>query len=180
MVVVHAVVLAVSVWLILFASTGSRGISRRIRSPRRFRVALLVLGALGVLDSTIGLIWEGVDVAPDAFHAATLGGWLTLGGGLVALCSIDWIRKGETAYPRRILAVGSHPDDLELACGGTLARLVDSGHEVHGVRATAVTISAGRPEWLAFPSETSGAVAARSDGHDYLAEAIDTLGQGGT
>lgn len=36
-----------------------------------------------------------------------------------------------TARPRRILAVGAHPDDLELACGATLARLIDEGHEVH-------------------------------------------------
>lgn len=61
----------------------------------------------------------------------------------MALCSIDWIRKGESAYPRRILAVGSHPDDLELACGGTLARLVDSGYEVHGVALVLGAITAG-------------------------------------
>lgn len=34
---------------------------------------------------------------------------------------------------RRILAVGAHPDDLELACGGTLAKLVDAGHEVRAL-----------------------------------------------
>lgn len=34
---------------------------------------------------------------------------------------------------RRVLAVGAHPDDLELACGGTLAKLVDAGHEVRGL-----------------------------------------------
>lgn len=38
-----------------------------------------------------------------------------------------------SAQPRRFLAIGAHPDDLELACGATLARLVDSGHEVHGI-----------------------------------------------
>ncbi|WP_115162482.1 PIG-L deacetylase family protein [Kocuria rosea] len=37
------------------------------------------------------------------------------------------------ARKRRILAVGAHPDDLELACGGTLAKLVDAGHEVRGL-----------------------------------------------
>ncbi|MEG1814130.1 MAG: PIG-L family deacetylase, partial [Clostridia bacterium] len=30
----------------------------------------------------------------------------------------------------RILAVGCHPDDLEIGCYGTLARYVKMGHEV--------------------------------------------------
>ena len=30
----------------------------------------------------------------------------------------------------RILAVGAHLDDIEIACGGTLAKAVDHGHEV--------------------------------------------------
>lgn len=34
---------------------------------------------------------------------------------------------------RRVLAIGAHPDDIELACGGTLAKFVDSGHEVEVV-----------------------------------------------
>jgi len=29
-----------------------------------------------------------------------------------------------------VLAIGSHPDDLELACGGTLAKLVKQGHKL--------------------------------------------------
>ncbi len=30
----------------------------------------------------------------------------------------------------RILAVGAHPDDLEILCAGTLARFVAGGHHV--------------------------------------------------
>lgn len=46
---------------------------------------------------------------------------------------VSWIRTPQTTAPKRILAVGAHPDDLELACGGTLARLSDAGHEVHAL-----------------------------------------------
>ena len=36
----------------------------------------------------------------------------------------------------RVLAVGAHPDDLEILCGGTLARFVQEGHEVVMCNAT--------------------------------------------
>jgi LmbE family N-acetylglucosaminyl deacetylase len=32
---------------------------------------------------------------------------------------------------QKILAIGPHPDDIELGCYGTLARLTDEGNEVH-------------------------------------------------
>ena len=35
-----------------------------------------------------------------------------------------------------VLAFGTHPDDLELACGGTLLLLADKGHRVGGVDLT--------------------------------------------
>ena len=30
----------------------------------------------------------------------------------------------------KILAIGAHLDDIEIACGGTLAKAIESGHEV--------------------------------------------------
>ena len=36
----------------------------------------------------------------------------------------------------RVLAVGAHPDDLEILCGGTLARFVREGHELTMCHAT--------------------------------------------
>jgi LmbE family N-acetylglucosaminyl deacetylase len=35
--------------------------------------------------------------------------------------------------PRSILAIGAHPDDIELGCGGTLAKLSRCGAHVHSV-----------------------------------------------
>jgi LmbE family N-acetylglucosaminyl deacetylase len=36
-------------------------------------------------------------------------------------------------HPLRILAIGAHPDDLEIAAGATLARVFDRGHQVIGL-----------------------------------------------
>ena len=33
--------------------------------------------------------------------------------------------------PRRVLAIGAHPDDIEFGCGATLAKWSDAGAEVH-------------------------------------------------
>ncbi len=38
--------------------------------------------------------------------------------------------------PLRILAVGAHPDDVEIRCGGTLARYAEMGHHVMMAYAT--------------------------------------------
>lgn len=44
---------------------------------------------------------------------------------------------------RRVLAVGAHPDDLELGCGATLAKLVDSGAHVRALVLTEGGAGAG-------------------------------------
>src|SRR5690349_24956067 len=69
-----------------------------------------VLGLLGLALTTAALVVFGLRVLP-APRARSLA----------------------TPHPRRVLAIGAHPDDLELACGGTLAKLSDSGHEVHAL-----------------------------------------------
>ena len=38
----------------------------------------------------------------------------------------------------KIIAIGAHPDDIELACGGTLAKAVENGHDVYMVVVTGV------------------------------------------
>ena len=36
-------------------------------------------------------------------------------------------RPTKTCAPLRVLAIGAHPDDVELNCAGTLARCVERG-----------------------------------------------------
>jgi len=37
----------------------------------------------------------------------------------------------ETEYRMKIIAIGAHPDDIEIGCGGTLAKYSDKGHEIY-------------------------------------------------
>jgi LmbE family N-acetylglucosaminyl deacetylase len=53
--------------------------------------------------------------------------------GLALLLLTNRIERAPVRHPRRVLAIGAHPDDLELGCGATLAKLHDSGHEVHAL-----------------------------------------------
>ncbi len=48
--------------------------------------------------------------------------------------------------PLDVIAVGAHPDDVEIACGGTLARLVDLGYRVGIVDLTNGEPTPGCPE----------------------------------
>jgi len=41
-----------------------------------------------------------------------------------------------TAAAKRILLITAHPDDADVHAGGTIARWVDDGHEVHSVIVT--------------------------------------------
>jgi LmbE family N-acetylglucosaminyl deacetylase len=36
----------------------------------------------------------------------------------------------DLATPRRVLAIGAHPDDIEFGCGGTLIKYARQGHDV--------------------------------------------------
>lgn len=68
--------------------------------------------------------------------------WLHLGCdclsiiGLSALM-IGIVRMKVIAEPSlksmKILVIGAHPDDMEIACGGSLAKLCDAGHTIWGL-----------------------------------------------
>ena len=61
--------------------------------------------------------------------------------------------------PLDVIAVGAHPDDVEIGCGGTLAKLVSQGLRVGVVDITdgePTPRSSGPEERLAEASEAAG------------------------
>lgn len=59
-------------------------------------------------------------------------------GMLAALGAAESARRGGTRGQRRVLAIGAHPDDVEIGCGGTLA-----WHGAEGDRLDILTLSRG-------------------------------------
>jgi len=108
----------------------SRWIDREFRHARRLRMTGGVLGSALVLSAFLVVVTTGQP------REMLLGLMFTVGVLLIGLLIVtsNLRRTGVvTVRPRRILAVGAHPDDLELSCGATLAKLTDEGHEVRTI-----------------------------------------------
>ncbi|WP_344388252.1 PIG-L deacetylase family protein [Asanoa iriomotensis] len=105
------------------AVSGDRTLRRRFRRPRSLQVAT-VAAALVLVPATASTTGPGGAAVTLVATVVALSGVAGLGYALR-------IPAVPARLPRQVLAIGAHPDDLELACGGTLVRLVDSGHEVH-------------------------------------------------
>jgi LmbE family N-acetylglucosaminyl deacetylase len=119
-----------AVLLILVLPSRSR-IARSWQRPVQLRWLVAALSVpLLVLD--LGLIALGRAGQSAAYlPVVTLNVAVVI--GLAIWIGTNRITVSLTRLPRRILAVGAHPDDIELACGATLAKFVDSGHEVHAL-----------------------------------------------
>lgn len=66
---------------------------------------------------------------------------------------------GMSGAPLDLLAVGCHPDDVELICGGTMRRAADHGHRTGILDLTRGEMgSRGTPELRAAEAERAGAI----------------------
>lgn len=100
-----------------------------------------VLPAAAILSFLLYLfeqyVTHRINIHPDVFH--TLGETmvtLLLGASFLSFLYIE--RRPAVASPSVVLAVGAHPDDIELGCGGYLLKAKEAGARVYGL-----TISRG-------------------------------------
>lgn len=129
MVSIYVLLIVLLITFVVAVGLGRSWFHRRLRSPELLRRICLLAGSTLLAANAACLIFDAPELWRTASLTATLGGLASLGVTLAAL------RTGgvPARQPRRVLAIGAHPDDLELACGGTLAKFVDSGHEVQGL-----------------------------------------------
>lgn len=115
--------------LLAAAAMGRHWFHRRLRRPELLRRVSIFVIAVLLVPNVACFVLD----APHFWRTSNLT--VTLGGLGVLAVAIIAMRTGtvRARTPRRVLAIGAHPDDLELACGGTLAKFVDSGHEVQGL-----------------------------------------------
>jgi LmbE family N-acetylglucosaminyl deacetylase len=108
---------------------------RHIRRPALAQRATVVAAAFMVPANVYCALDTGATGAgpsPTICLVVTTAN-LTILTGLALLCLANRIDRVATHHPRRVLAIGAHPDDIELGCGATLAKLYDAGHEVHAL-----------------------------------------------
>jgi LmbE family N-acetylglucosaminyl deacetylase len=105
----------------------------RLFFHRRYRRGEVLRGAVAVLGAAIflGNILCAAAVFPLMIHELCLGTTMAILLGTGVVLERHRIGHAPAAGPHTVLAIGAHPDDLEIACGGTLSKLVDAGHQVH-------------------------------------------------
>lgn len=108
---------------------GESTLRRRVRS---FRLVQLFVLAGGLMLIPANLVSVSATES-TTFHAAVITASFAALGAQAIMFGLQRLPVDRAERPRRILAIGAHPDDLELACGGTLARLADAGHEIHAL-----------------------------------------------
>jgi LmbE family N-acetylglucosaminyl deacetylase len=69
----------------------------------------------------------------DLFNTEAMLVALAAGIGLTGLMKRMRGSSAAVSAPRRVLAVGAHPDDIEFGCGATLLRYREAGFACHGL-----------------------------------------------
>lgn len=90
-------------------------------------VAILLVAGGGVVTSALLPAAEPAisSTVAVAIAAISVAGYLIVNERAFVLAE-----RAENSAARRVLIVGAHPDDLELACGGTVAAMVARGDRV--------------------------------------------------
>lgn len=103
---------------------------RRFCKSQGILFSLMSLSIFITLVSVIVLVWFRESILAQSLVGA-------LFGIMLVACALSFDRfrivQQPSANPRVYLVVAAHPGDIGYGCGGTLAKLADSHHEIHVV-----------------------------------------------
>jgi LmbE family N-acetylglucosaminyl deacetylase len=114
--------------------------SEIIRSTQNInRVFALIIGVTVVILilNTVHLILEATTDPDNAFNntvdlVATYGNLIGQSSILLYLLTSKIVIE-KNPIPGKVLVIGAHPDDIEIAAGASIAKLHDAGFEVHAL-----------------------------------------------
>jgi hypothetical protein len=120
----------------IYANFHRRMLRRTTRNPRRLYWLIMtasVVFALTNLGRVFDLITHGLkngkgtplDLIAEYFvFFQSLILWYLLANKIIV---------ERSSHPCRVLAIGAHPDDIEIAAGATLAKMHDTGYQISGL-----------------------------------------------
>ncbi len=134
----HAVVTATFLILVIYALASRRVLRRTVRRAAVVYWALLAAGTVSFVTNLTRLVslLRGREAGIPATVldvASEYGSMIALSLVVVLLIGMRVIAERRELRPWRILVIGAHPDDIEIACGASMARLHDSGHIIWGL-----------------------------------------------
>lgn len=133
----HSVVIIAFVAMMFFTIRSRKKITRYLRASRILYWLILVLSGLFSFVGMIRiyfLLTRGGTVGMTPLMDLLAEYPSVVAQSLIIFYLIANKNVSERSFrPRRILAIGAHPDDLEIAAGATLARMNDKGHVVYGL-----------------------------------------------
>lgn len=140
--------------VVLMVAWRMRHVLRRRPAMRAF--AWYVVPGFVALNIVLHLVkpplsrWVNQDLLEAASEVV-----LFLGIGIAFLAAVRAERRTPEFTGQVVLAIGAHPDDVELGCAGFLVKLKDSGARVHGLTLTRGEVG-GDPARRPRESERAG------------------------
>lgn len=116
--------------VIIFILTKKITLRRTVRRSRIFFWLIIISNIFSATLQFFCLVNSDLNIMYHLFADS-----LAIIGQSTLLIGIVWMKliAEPSPKPRKILVVGAHPDDMEIACGGSLAKLSDAGHTIVGL-----------------------------------------------
>lgn len=133
----HLALIITFIIAVVYTARNRSKLKRQVRSSRVVYWLILSMAGFFALVGTIRLVYlltSGVSTGMSPLMDLLAEYPSVVAQSLIILFLItNRIEMEKENCPRTILAIGAHPDDIEIAAGATLARMRDAGHRAYGL-----------------------------------------------